>query len=148
MTSELLKEEAAAKIRIMRWILIIGFTVGLAKFFAWYVTHSNAILTDALESIINILAAAFGLFALIYTARPKDENHPYGHGKMEFIAVGFEGGLIFFTGTYMLYKAVRAFFNPVAIEQLNLGISITVITGAVNLAMGYYLLKKGFSIIK
>ncbi|MBL0103853.1 MAG: cation transporter [Bacteroidetes bacterium] len=65
----------------MRRVLLAGTALTLVKFYAWRLTHSNAVLTDALESIINIVAAAFGLFSLMYSARPKDENHPYGHGK-------------------------------------------------------------------
>src|SRR5687767_12902527 len=89
------------KISIMKVILVIGLMITAAKFFAWRITASNAILTDALESIINIVAASFGLFSIIYASRPRDENHPYGHGKMEYFSVGFEGGLILIAGCGM-----------------------------------------------
>ncbi len=141
-----LKQEADYKIRTMRWVLVMGILLTLAKFIALYVTHSNAILTDALESIINVVAAAFGLFSLIYSARPKDENHPYGHGKMEFLAVGFEGALIFIAGGAVILKAVYAFIHPHSIEQLEIGISITVTTGIINLFIGRFLIRKGKSV--
>ncbi len=143
MTFENLREEASYKIRTMRWVLVAGALLTLAKFLAWYVTHSNAVLTDALESIINVVAAAFGLFSLIYSARPKDENHPYGHGKIEFLAVGFEGGLIFFAGGAVIVKAVLALIHPHEIDQLIVGISITASTGVINLLIGKFLVKKG-----
>jgi len=136
-------KENRSKIRIMRWILLLGSVLTIGKFVAWFLTHSNAVLTDALESIINILAAAFGLFSLVYAARPKDENHPYGHGKMEFLAVGFEGGLIFFAGGGMILKAVYNAYHPQHLEHLNTGIWITSLTAIANYFMGKFLIRKG-----
>lgn len=135
--------EFRKKIRIMQGILILGAVLTLLKFLAWYLTHSNAILTDALESIINIIAASFGLFSLVYASRPKDENHPYGHGKMEFFAVGFEGALICLAGLGMIYKAVESFSSPAQIQKLDLGLLITAFTALVNYFMGRYLMKAG-----
>ena len=143
MLFEYLRVEAAYKIRMMRWVLIIGALLTVAKFIAWYITHSNAILTDALESIINVVAAAFGLFSLIYSAQPKDENHPYGHGKIEFLAVGVEGGLIFFAGGAVIVKGIVALLHPHEITQLGIGIGITTLTGLVNLVIGKFLIRKG-----
>ena len=68
----------------------IGALLLVGKFFAWWVTHSSTVLTDALESIINVVAGALGLYSLYLSAHPKDENHPYGHGKVEFISAGVE----------------------------------------------------------
>ncbi|MFM7218399.1 MAG: cation diffusion facilitator family transporter, partial [Bacteroidota bacterium] len=127
----------------MRGVLVIGSVLTIGKFIAYWLTHSNAVLTDALESIINIIAAAFGLYSLSYAARPKDEDHPYGHGKMEYLAVGFEGGLVLFAGCGMLFKAVHSLFHPVPLERLEIGLYITAVAAAVNLLMGRYLLKKG-----
>jgi cation diffusion facilitator family transporter len=106
-------------------------------------THSNAILSDALESIINIVAAGFGWYSISYASQPKDDDHPYGHGKMEFLAVGFEGGLIFFTGVAMIFKAVFSAFHPIPLQRLDVGLWITAITSFLNLLMGRYLLSKG-----
>ncbi|MFM9027699.1 MAG: cation diffusion facilitator family transporter [Bacteroidota bacterium] len=136
-------EENRHKIRIMRGILLVGMALTIGKFVAYWLTHSNAVLTDALESIINIIAAAFGLYSLVYASRPKDEDHPYGHGKMEFLAVGFEGGLILFAGGAMLFKAVHSLFNPVSLEKIDFGLWITVVAAFVNFLMGRYLLSAG-----
>ncbi len=135
--------EFKKKILIMRRVLFVGSLLTIFKFIAWYLTKSNAVLTDALESIINIIAASFGLFSLIYASRPKDENHPYGHGKMEFFAVGFEGALICFAGIGMLYKAILSFSDPVLIKSLDIGLSITAFTAIVNYIMGRYMVKMG-----
>ncbi len=138
-----LQDENRQKIRIMRNILAIGLLLTVAKFIAWRITHSSAILTDALESIINIAAATFGLFSLVYSARPKDENHPYGHGKMEFLAVGFEGALILLAGGSMIIKAIVQIFKPQVLEEIGVGIIISAGAALVNFYMGRLLLKKG-----
>lgn len=124
-------------------VLFIGLVVTIGKFIAWNITHSNAILTDALESIINIIAASFGLFTVIYAARPSDENHPYGHGKMEYFAVGFEGGMIFLAGISMIIKAVYSLLHPITLHEMDTGIYITVVAALVNLGMGRYLMIHG-----
>src|SRR5262245_21920502 len=79
-----------------------------AKFAGYRLTGSTAILSDALESIVNIVAALFTLASLRFASRPADENHPYGHGKVEFLASGFEGGLIAFAALLIVYEAVDA----------------------------------------
>lgn len=73
-------------IRLQKWIIGIGIFLMIIKITAFFLTGSNAILTDALESTINIFAGSFALFALILASKPKDLNHPYGHGKIEFIS--------------------------------------------------------------
>ena len=135
--------EFRKKIRIMRRVLIAGAFLTAFKFLAYFLTHSNAVLTDALESIINIIAAAFGLFTLLYASRPKDENHPYGHGKMEFFAVGFEGALICFAGIGMIYKAIESFSTPVEIQKLDIGLIITAVAAIINYMMGRYMVNEG-----
>jgi cation diffusion facilitator family transporter len=74
--------------------IVIGLAIMAAKFYAWHLTGSSAILSDALESIINVVAGGFALAAVITSARPPDEDHPFGHGKIEFFSAGFEGALI------------------------------------------------------
>ena len=75
-------------------------------------THSVAILTDALESIVNIVAGLLGIYSLIVSARPKDNDHPYGHGKVEFISAAIEGTLIFVAGILIIYGAAKNIYNP------------------------------------
>lgn len=126
-------------------VLVVGLLLGALKFYAYLITHSNAILGDALESLVNIVASAFALVSVIYAARPRDTNHPYGHGKVEFLAAGFEGGLIVFAAISMIYKAVLSIMVPHEIESLGLGIVITAGAGFVNYLMGFFLVKKGKS---
>jgi cation diffusion facilitator family transporter len=124
-------------------VLGLGIILMFIKGAAWVITGSNAILSDALESIVNIFAGAFALFSLILAARPKDLNHPYGHGKIEFLSATIEGSMIAIAGVFIVLKAIYNLFFPDTIHALNVGMALTVIAGFVNGAMGYALLKRG-----
>ncbi|MBX7093393.1 MAG: cation diffusion facilitator family transporter [Flavobacteriales bacterium] len=130
-------------VRLQFLILTLGFVLMGIKFFTWYLTRSNTILTDALESIVNVLAGGFALFALWLSARPKDEDHPYGHGKIEFISAGFEGALILLAGLSIIAKSIYNLFYPAEISSLDLGIYLSVATGAANYLFGVVLEKRG-----
>jgi cation diffusion facilitator family transporter len=122
----------------------IGALLLVGKFFAWWVTHSSTVLTDALESIINVVAGALGLYSLYLSAHPKDENHPYGHGKVEFISAGVEGTLISLAGLLIIGQAIFSlFFGTASIEKVDIGIYIASIAGAVNYFLGYLTEKQG-----
>lgn len=127
----------------MRWALFFGIVIMSGKFCAYFFTHSNAILTDALESIINVLAGSFALYSLYLSSLPKDANHPYGHGKIEFVSAGFEGALIVIAGGSMTYNGIFAFFRPPEIHSVEWGAILSVITGAANFAIGNYLIRQG-----
>ncbi len=131
------------KLRSMGLVLMVTILLGLLKFLAYFLTRSNAILTDALESIINMIAGGFALFSIYFASHPQDRNHPYGHGKIEFISAGFEGGLILIAGLSMMGKAIYGFLNPPDLTALPTGTILTAISGAVNGGLGYYLLNTG-----
>jgi len=126
--------------------LIVGFVLLLMKFIAWWWTNSNAILTDALESIINVVAGGFALYSLSFALKPSDHDHPYGHGKIEFISAGFEGALILVAGIVILFKSIWDMFHPHEVVGLDLGLAITGFSGLVNYIMGHFLEKKGKTI--
>lgn len=126
-----------------RIALFVGIGLMALKFLAWWITNSNAILTDALESIINVVAASFGLYSIWLSAMPRDENHPYGHGKIEFISAGFEGALILLAGLSIMGKAGYNLLYPQPIGKLDLGLILTAVTGAINFGLGYYLQRLG-----
>lgn len=130
-------------VRMQTLALVMGFGLMAVKFLAWWVTNSNAILTDALESIINVVAAAFGLFSLLLAAKPRDSNHPYGHGKVEFISAGFEGALIFLAGIAIWFKAGYNIVYPQPLYQLDLGLALTAFAGLANFGLGHYLERRG-----
>lgn len=139
----MIQEQWKFKIKTMRAILLIGSALMIVKFVAFFITHSNAILTDALESIINIVAGAFALYSLYYSAQPKDSDHPYGHGKIEYLSSGLEGSLIIVSGIAIIIKSIHSFFYPVALHSLDVGLYLTVLTGICNYVMGRYLIRFG-----
>jgi len=114
----------------------------LAKFIAYYITSSNAIFTDALESIVNVVASSFAFYSIYLSSMPRDENHPYGHGKVEFFSVFIEGGLIFIAGLFILAKAIYNIFYPSDLENILEGIGIIAFTGVVNYILGKLLIVK------
>ncbi len=132
-----------AKINTMKLTLFVGFLLMGLKFLAYYLTQSSAILTDAIESIVNILAGSFALYSLYYAAKPKDEDHPYGHGKIEFLSSGVEGGMVTLAGIAMTIKGALAFFNPHSLQNVDMGLYISLFSGVVNYILARMLIKKG-----
>lgn len=124
---------------------MLGITVLLSgvKFVAWLLTQSNAIFTDALESLVNVVAGAFALYSLHLAAKPKDEDHPYGHGKIEFLSATIEGSLIAVAGLAIVAKSVYGYVYPEPIQRVDTGILLSAFTGLVNFAMGYYAIRRG-----
>ncbi|MES2559973.1 MAG: cation diffusion facilitator family transporter [Bacteroidota bacterium] len=138
-----MEQTANIKIKAIRNVLIAGIAIMLLKFIAFFITHSNAILSDALESIINVVAGAFAYYSLKVAAKPKDMDHPYGHGKIEFISAGFEGGLILLAGTIIIGKSVMNMIHPVDIHRLETGAILAIIAGASNFLLGRFLVHTG-----
>ncbi|WP_257668170.1 cation diffusion facilitator family transporter [Parapedobacter tibetensis] len=119
--------------------LATGIVLMLVKFTAYLLTNSNAILTDAMESIVNVVASGFAFYSIHLAARPKDQNHPYGHGKVEFFSVFLEGGLIFIAGLLILGKACYNIFFPEQVGNLVEGMGLLAFTGVVNFVLGTYM---------
>ncbi|MCB0677694.1 MAG: cation transporter [Saprospiraceae bacterium] len=128
----------------LQWLaLSIGLLLMAGKFYAWWTTNSNAILTDALESIINVVAGGFALYSLLLAFKPRDLNHPYGHGKIEFLSAGFEGGLIFLAGISIIGKSCYNLLYPQQLGSLDLGMLVTALAGGVNFVLGWVLERRG-----
>jgi cation diffusion facilitator family transporter len=123
--------------------LCISIVLMLAKFVAYLITNSNAILTDAAESIVNVLASSFAFYSIYLATIPKDENHPYGHGKVEFFSAFLEGILITIAGIIIILKSGYDLVYPKQIVKLFEGAAIIGVTGLVNLLIGYYLVNTG-----
>jgi len=123
-------------LNIQKWIAAISVLLLAAKFLAYYLTHSVAILTDAMESIVNVAAGFIGLYSLYISAKPRDINHPYGHGKAEFLSAAVEGTLILSAGAVIIYKAVQHLIYPSPIRSIDKGMILVGITGLINLGVG------------
>lgn len=130
-------------IRLQRYIAFLSVFLLAGKLWAWYLTNSVTILTDALESIVNVIAGFIGLYSVTFAARPRDANHPYGHGKIEFISSAIEGSLIFAAGLMIVYEAIQQLIDPSPVSQLDIGIAITAATGIINFFVGVYAVRVG-----
>lgn len=130
-------------LRIQKWVVAVAVTLFLLKLLAWFLTRSVAILTDALESTVNVIAGFIGLYSLYVAAKPRDENHPYGHGKAEFLSAAVEGTLILVAGVVIIYESIQHFLYPRPLQKLDYGIYLVAITAAVNFIVGYISVRKG-----
>ena len=117
-------------------IAAISIVLFAIKIVAWYITGSIAILTDGLESIVNVVAGLIGVYSLYVSAKPKDMDHPYGHGKIEFISAAIEGTLIAVAGMIILYKAVMNLRYEHTVQRLDYGIILVAFTAVVNYIAG------------
>ena len=133
----------AQNLRVQKWVAAISVLLLVIKFIAYYLTHSVSILTDALESIVNVAAGFIGLYSLYVAAIPRDKNHPYGHGKAEFLSAAIEGTLISSAGAIIIYKAIKSFIVPVELQKLDYGIYLVAATAAINFIVGLITEKKG-----
>lgn len=131
-------QTANQNLQIQKWVAGISIVLLAVKFLAYYFTHSVAVLTDALESIVNVAAGFIGLYSLHVAAKPRDKDHPYGHGKAEFLSAAVEGTLIGVAGTLILYEAIQHLIHPVVLKEIDTGIWLVGATAVVNFIMGYY----------
>ncbi|HLP50805.1 MAG TPA: cation diffusion facilitator family transporter [Chitinophagales bacterium] len=137
------EENSKEVLRIQLFVVVAGALLLVAKFTAYFLTHSNTILTDALESIINVIAGFFALYSLYLSSKPKDYDHPYGHGKVEFISAGFEGILIAIAGVSIIVKSAISFFHPQQLEHLDIGLGIVLGSGLINYLLAVLLTRAG-----
>jgi cation diffusion facilitator family transporter len=130
-------------LRLQRWIAISSSVLLIGKFAAYYLTHSVSILTDALESIVNVIAGFIGLYSLYVAAKPRDTDHPYGHGKAEFISAAVEGTLVLSAGFLIIYSGGKHLIYPVKLHDIGLGIYLVGGTGIINWLLGEVSLRQG-----
>jgi cation diffusion facilitator family transporter len=132
-----------ANFKVQKLVATVSVILFVIKVVAWYLTRSVAILTDALESTVNVVAGFISLYSLYVAAKPRDEDHPYGHGKAEFVSAAFEGSMIFIAGLIIIYEAINNLLHPHTLQQLDFGIYLVSFTALVNFAVGYYCVKTG-----
>jgi cation diffusion facilitator family transporter len=130
-------------INVQKWVAAVSVLLLAVKFIAYYSTNSVSILTDALESIVNVAAGFIGLYSLYIAGKPRDKDHPYGHGKAEFLSAAIEGTMIGAAGAIIIYKAIRHMVNPVELHKIDFGILLVAITAVINFAVGAFCLKTG-----
>lgn len=126
-------------------MLSVGVSLVLTtiKFYAFYLTGSAAVFSDALESIVNVVASMFALYAIALAHEPADDSHPYGHGKVEFLSAAFEGGMIFFAGAVVVWRAVTDIFVGAHVAAPEKGAALLAVTAVVNGIVGTILVRIG-----
>lgn len=116
-------------------------TIGL-KTAAWWFTGSVSLLSDALESLVNLAGAMFALAMVTVAAQPADEDHPYGHHKAEYFSSGFEGVMITVAALAIVWASVQRLLAPQPLEQVGLGLVLSVLSSALNAALAFAMLRK------
>ena len=125
-------------IRFQKYIAVFSVLLFLAKILAWYLTNSVMVLTDALEGIVNMVTGFLGLYSLILSAKPRDKNHPYGHGKIQYLTSAVEGTLIIVSAFVIIYEATEQLIIYHELQKLDIGLIIVVSAGLVNYALGKF----------
>lgn len=115
----------------------------ILKFYAYALTESTAILSDAAESVVNVIAAFVAVIVMRVVAEPADEGHPYGHGKLEYFSAAFEGGLIAFASLAIAQEAIRALFRGESLNQLGIGTAILSGAAILNFLLAVFLKRVG-----
>jgi cation diffusion facilitator family transporter len=137
----------AGEERLLTRLILLSVAAAIVtvtlKAVAWRLTGSVGLLADALESLVNFVAAVVALVAIRWAARPPDREHMYGHGKAEYFAAGFEGALILGASASIAWVAVERLRHPMPLEDLGVGIAVSGIASLVNLAVGLVLIRYG-----
>lgn len=123
--------------------LIVGFGMFFFKIGAYLITGSAAIFSDAVESIVHVMATSMALYSIILSSQPADDSHPYGHGNVEYFSAGIEGFLIVVAAIIIIYESVVSIIAGPELKQLGIGAIIISIASAVNLILGNYLIRTG-----
>jgi len=134
---------AKQNLKVQYIVTVLSILIFLLKVVAYLMTHSLSVLSDTLESVVNILGALIGSYSLFIAAKPKDKDHPYGHGKAEFISAAFQGSLIIGVGCLIIYKAIDSFTHPVSLHNLGSGIWLLAFIAIINIVIAIKLIRIG-----
>ncbi len=133
-------EKLTPRLLLMVSVAVAVLTIVL-KTAAWWVTDSVGLLSDAMESLVNLAGAVFGLVMVTVAARPADADHPYGHHKAEYFSSGFEGVLIVVAALGIVWAALQRFWAPQPLEQLNWGLALSVVSSLLNGVLAWVMLR-------
>jgi cation diffusion facilitator family transporter len=131
------------RIKTIRISVAVSLLLLGLKFWTYWLTHSSAVLSDALESIINVVASLFAALSVWMAAKPPDPDHPYGHGKIEYFSAGFEGALIIAAAVGIFYSGLKHLLKPHPLSQLDTGLIILCAATGINWILGLYLVRVG-----
>ena len=137
------KKDAKSQWFTIRLSFIFGFLMLAIKWYAYIITGSSAILSDAAESVVHIIGVGFAVFSLWLSLRPADETHTYGHDKINYFSAGFEGAMIVLAAVYIIYVSVSRLINGVVLTNLDEGTYFTFGASTINLFLGLFIVRKG-----
>ena len=127
--------------RLLRASVMVAVITIVLKTGAWYITDSVGLLSDAMESFVNLASAIFGLAMVTIALRPADEDHPYGHHKAEYFSSGFEGALIIGAAAAIIWAAGHRIFDPQPLQQIGWGLALSVVSSALNGLLAWVLFR-------
>ncbi len=136
-------QESRAPQLAMQLSLAVGFLMLATKVYACWMTGSAAILSDAAESVVHVVAVSFAAYSLWFSSRPPDSSHLYGHDRIAFFSAGFEGAMIVLAGFFILYESVQRLIAVPKLANLGTGALLVLAAGLINGALGGYLLWTG-----
>lgn len=128
---------------LLRWSVVVAMATIALKTLAWWLTGSVGLLSDAMESLVNLASAVFALLMVRIAKRPADEGHPYGHHKAEYFSAGFEGLMIVVAAAGILWAALLRLASPQPLEQLGLGMGLSVVSSALNGGLAWLMFQSG-----
>lgn len=132
-----------SRIRLALLSIFAGLCILALKYVAYYISGSTALLSDAIESVVNVIAAVFALGAVLFSDRPADKEHPYGHGKIEHFSAAFEGGLISLAAVLIAWEAIHTLLTGVKVQNLSQGLALNFFAGLLNGVLGLVMIRKG-----
>ena len=136
-------KEIKGKFFAIKLSFAFGIVMLLIKWYAYFLTNSSAILSDAAESIVHIIGVGFAVFSLWYSLQPADEKHTYGHEKITYFSAGFEGSLIILAAFYIIFISVKRLIYGIEIANIDQGTIFTITASIINLFLGLFLVRKG-----
>jgi cation diffusion facilitator family transporter len=142
-TPQTIPPNSRIKLKVQRVIAIFSIVIFAGKLFAFFLTNSVGVLTDALESTVNVVTGLITLYSVYISLKPKDRNHPFGHGKIEFLSASLEGFLIIVAGLIIIFEAIKRIITPSEVGSLDIGIIIVALAGALNYLVGWYSIRVG-----
>lgn len=130
-------------VKVQQWVVVTSIVLFAVKLLAYFLTNSVAVLTDALESTVNVVTSFTGLYSLRIAAKPRDREHPYGHGKAELLSASFEGILILVAGLVIVYESIINLVHAHPVQQLDTGIVLIGFTAVINYLLGIWCIRTG-----
>ncbi len=137
------KSENQSRVFLAQTSLALSFVLFFIKYWSFHITQSQALLSDAMETVVNIVVSGMSLWAIYWAAQPADQGHPYGHGKAEYLSAAFEGGLIFAAALFIMASSIQSFFQPKVLTQLDLGMIVSLAAAVINGLLGWLLIYRG-----